>query len=77
MIQTILNRLIAISSTIMGEAWSPEQERILCILPFPEPTELLANIEKIHPNVKFIYKSLALPDRGNMDQKLIDECTLP
>lgn len=42
----------------MGEASSPAQERILAILPFPEPTDLIAKIEKKHPNVKFIYRTL-------------------
>jgi hypothetical protein len=39
----------------MGEAPAPRSERILCIMPFPEPTEILLDILKKHPNVEFRY----------------------
>ena len=39
----------------MGEAPAPPKERILCIMPFPEPTEVMLDILKKHPNVEFRY----------------------
>ena len=59
----------------MGEAWIPEDERVLCILPFPEPTELLAQIKTRHPNVEFIYKSIRWAPGAQLDQEVLDSCT--
>jgi hypothetical protein len=42
----------------MGDASSSEKEHILCLLPFPENTELLGEIKKKHPNVEFTYKQI-------------------
>ena len=39
----------------MGDAFRPEKEHILCLLPFPENREILDGIRKKHPNVKFTY----------------------
>jgi len=41
----------------MGDASFP-REHIVCILPFPEPTEILKSIQKKHPNVTFNYINL-------------------
>jgi hypothetical protein len=38
----------------MGDA-TPPREHILCIIPFPEPTEIIKRIQKKHPNVDFSY----------------------
>jgi hypothetical protein len=57
----------------MGEAWNPDQERVLCILPFPEPTELIEKIEKKHPNVKFLYHTLAWKPSEPLAQAEIDK----
>ena len=43
----------------MGEAApSPIKEHILCLLPFPERSEILDPIRKRHPNVEFNYKHI-------------------
>ncbi|TAQ90529.1 hypothetical protein B7494_g1144 [Chlorociboria aeruginascens] len=39
----------------MGDASVPEGEHILAVLPFPEPTELIAKLKEKHPNTKFTY----------------------
>jgi hypothetical protein len=62
----------------MGEAYKSQKEVILAILPFPEPKDHIAKIEKLHPNVKFIYKPLyVIPSDGPPPQEEIDkDCTL-
>ncbi len=40
----------------MGEAPPPTKEHILCLLPFPERSDILDPIRKKHPNVEFNYK---------------------
>jgi len=39
----------------MGDA-TPPRQHILCILPFPEPTEIFERIQAKHPNVDFSYR---------------------
>lgn len=77
MLQTITSGLSALASTIMGDASMEQQECILAILPFPEPTDLIDKIEKKHPNVKFLWHTLNfIPGRQQIDAKKIDnDCT--
>jgi len=43
----------------MGDA-TPPRQHILCILPFPKPTEIFEKIRAKHPNVDFSYKTSSL-----------------
>ena len=67
------HRISAHVSTIMGDAGPPNEECILCILPFPEPTEILAKIQKEHPNVRIIYRTFLHSPGLYVDSKIIDE----
>jgi hypothetical protein len=61
----------------MGEAPSVQKEHILCILPFPEPTEILRNIQKKHPQVEFTYilQPITASRAWNTDAKDIPDGT--
>jgi phosphoglycerate dehydrogenase-like enzyme len=39
----------------MGDAAAPQNEYVICLLPFPEDSKLLDQIRKEHPNVEFEY----------------------
>jgi hypothetical protein len=56
MLRSAIERLSALTSSIMGDASSKKEEVLLCILPFPEPADIIARIHESHPYIKVIYR---------------------
>jgi hypothetical protein len=42
----------------MGDASSKKEEVLLCVLPFPEPADIISRIRKNHPRIKIIYRHI-------------------
>jgi hypothetical protein len=55
----VTTRLSALISS-MGDASmrASEGEVLLCLLPFPEPKDIMERIRNAHPKVKIIYRSI-------------------
>jgi hypothetical protein len=60
----------------MGDAGVP-REKILLIIPFPEPKDLEERIRKKHPNVEFAYKALQFYPKVKTDAIPDGRCSFP
>jgi hypothetical protein len=58
MLKSTATRLSALVSIIMGDASSKKEELLLCVLPFPEPADIIARIRENHPHVKVVYHQI-------------------
>lgn len=60
MLKSATARLSALTSAIMGDVSSKKEEVLLCVLPFPEPADIIARIRENHPYVKVVYRQITL-----------------
>jgi hypothetical protein len=44
--------------SIMGDASSKKEDVLLCVLPFPEPADIIGRIRKNHPWLKVVYRQI-------------------
>jgi hypothetical protein len=42
----------------MGDVSSMIEDVLLCVLPFPEPADIIARIGKNHPHIKVVYRQM-------------------
>jgi hypothetical protein len=40
----------------MGDASSKKEDVLLCVLPFPEPADIISRIRENHPRIKVVYR---------------------
>jgi len=58
MLKSATARLSTLTSIVMGDASFMKEEFLLCVLPFPEPTDIIARIRKNHPYFKVVYRQI-------------------
>jgi hypothetical protein len=42
----------------MGDASSKKEDVLLCVLPFPEPADIISRIRENHPRIKVVYRQI-------------------